>query len=185
MNRNRLILSPQERIILSNQYRILEALHPRDADAFKRMQEIVDNGYELHYDSLNVAILECKMTEEQCEEVMDILDMYRALHDSHEHLKDKKDISKHEVQFEGFDGNGERGADGYLGYARFLILTERRWEEVQKDRHPGFDLNSHCPVIEMYRRMLATWKTMDKKRALSLEEIKLILAEKIHPENRK
>lgn len=185
MSRERVQLSLQERIILSNQYRILETLYPNEADSFQKMREIVDGGYELHYDSLNVSVVECRLSPEQCEEVMDVLDMYRALRDSYDALKDKGDISRNEIQFPGFDGNGEPGADGYLGYARFLILTERRWEEALENRHHGFDINSHSHVIEMYRRMLAEWKRLDKKRNLSSEEIKQVLAERIHPENRK
>lgn len=185
MSRERLKLSLQERIILSNQYRILEALYPDEADSFQKMRKIVDIGYELHYDSLNTSVVECKLTEKQCEEVMDVLEMYRALRYSYDMLMDKSGISKDEIKFSGFDGNGEAGADGYLGYARFLVLTERRWEEVLEDRHPGFDLNSHCPVIEMYRRMMSEWKRLGKKRDLTPEEIKRIIAERIHAEHRK
>lgn len=181
MNEDRIQLSLKDRLFLSNQYRILEALYPDEAESFKQKCIIVENGYELHYSELNVAIIENRLTVETCHEVMDILDMYRALNDSYKRLKDKEGIAERDLQFDGFDGND---GSGRLGYARFLILTQGRWQEILEERQ-GFDLNSHSAVIEMYRRMLSAWEKMGKKCDLSLDEIKLILAEQIHPEHRK
>lgn len=182
MSREKLQLSAKDRIFLSNQYRILEKLYPEDAESFKKNQEIVDSGYEAHYDSLNVSVMECRITSEQCNEVRDILEMYRALYNSYTNLGNNQ-ISKTEIQFPGFDGNGERGAEGYLGYARFLIQIEGKWQETLEDR-PQFDVNSHSSVLDMYRRMLNAWQKTDKKIKLSLTEMESILAEKTHPSNR-
>ena len=144
------------------------------------MRTIVEGGYELHYSELNVATTERKLSEEACGEVMDILDMYRALNDSFNRLKDKEGIEKSRIQFDGFDGNNPTGR---LDYARFLVLTQGRWQEVLEGRS-GFDLNSHSSVIEMYRRMLDVWNDLGKKFDLTRDEIKQILDARIHPEQR-
>ncbi len=177
MSSNKMELSLKDRLFLSNQYRVLEAICPDEADDFRRMRGIVDNGYELHYDSLNYVLFENGPTVEDCKEAMDILDMYRALLFSFRKLKEKEGVSQADVQFKGFDGK-------IRDYARFLIREEHRWEEVLEGR-PEFDLDSHCSINEVYRRMLAEWKNVDRRAELSLQEIKQILGAQIHPEYRK
>ncbi len=178
MNERRIVLTVNERLMLSNQYCILEALYPKEAVLFKRMRTIVEEGYELHYNDLNATILESRISVEDCKEVMDILDMYRALLFSYRRIDEKEDIDAKQLEFEGFDGNS---SSGRLGYARFLILTQERWQEVLEGR-PDFDLNSHRQVIEMYRRMLQVWKEIDDKFNLKKDEIKNIIEAKIHPD---
>jgi hypothetical protein len=48
----RVTLSKTERLILLNQYRILEKVDPGQANSWRNAAEIVDNGYTLEYDSL-------------------------------------------------------------------------------------------------------------------------------------
>ena len=180
MTEENLTLTINERLLLANQYLILEKLYPDEADSIKQMRTIVEKGYELHYNDLNVAITECRLTEEACREVMDILDMYRALSDSCNRLEEKEGIEKKKIQFDGFDGND---SSGRFFYARFLILSQGRWQEVLEGR-PGFDLNSHSSVIEIYRRMLNVWNELGKKFDLTRDEIRQILDARIHPERR-
>jgi|GEM_PF-2287149 uncharacterized protein YfbU (UPF0304 family) len=56
-------LSPAERLILANQYKILEALHPRkmssrEADHYAAMREIVEAGDASRYSELVVDMKE-------------------------------------------------------------------------------------------------------------------------------
>lgn len=43
-------LTKVERLILSNQYSILEKLYPEEAEHYHLQKKIVENGYSLHYD---------------------------------------------------------------------------------------------------------------------------------------
>src|SRR5215213_6356987 len=45
-------LTRKERLILWNQYSILEALCPEEAEHYERRKTIVAEGYKTHYDSL-------------------------------------------------------------------------------------------------------------------------------------
>lgn len=173
-------LTLKERMILANQFRILEALYPGEAGSFKTLRTIVESGYEAHYSELGWSAIESNFTLAESREVMDILDMYRTLNDSYNRLTDNVGITKMDLEFAGFDGNNE---PQQLDYARFLVLNQGRWREILEDR-PGFDLNSHSMEIEIYRRMLSVWSDMDKKRTLAVDEIKQILEARIHPENR-
>jgi len=180
MEEDRITLTIKERIFLANQYLILEALYPENSKVYKGMREIVENGFELHYSELNLTTVESRLSEKASLEVMDILDMYRALNDSYKRLENKESITEEDLQFEGFDGNNE---SDLLNYAQFLIFTQGRWREVLEGR-PEFDLNSHSHVIEVYRRMLKVWHNIGKKFVLNRDEIKQILDAKTHPEYR-
>ncbi len=45
--------------ILSNQYRILEVLHPAEADSYARHHQALERGYELHYNWMAEPIYDC------------------------------------------------------------------------------------------------------------------------------
>lgn len=184
MKESKIKLSLKDRIILANQYRILETLYPDEAGDYERMRTIVEEGFEYHYDMLNQGIAEGEvLNEEEGQEVFDVLEMHRALKFSYQQLKesDKKGINPEQLEFDGFDGNNE--TKKWI-YVRFLVHKEHRWEEVLEGR-PNFDLNSHSPTEELYARMLRKWKSFDGKFPLSASEIKQVLAERVHPEYRK
>ncbi len=174
-------LSRKDRWVLSNQYRILEALYPDEADGFRQTREALESGYALHYDPQH--IYEDELSVDQCREVLDILDMHRALHFSFRNLQDTQGIDKRNVEFDGFDGNNETS---YLGYARYywgLDGGEQRFKELHGS---GDDFNSHSPVLDIYRRMLAVWKgKLKRSHELTKDQIQQILKERVHPSNRK
>jgi len=63
-------LSPSERLILANQYRILEALHPRkmssrEADHYAAMRQIVESGDASRYGELVADMQELSATAER------------------------------------------------------------------------------------------------------------------------
>lgn len=169
-------LTRAQRWTLSNQYRILEALYPDEAEDLRHTREALESGYELAYPPVNIS--EDGVTEEECREVVDILDMHRALHFSYGRLEDKKGIKEGDVRFRGFDGNNETK---YLSYARYFCGLDGGGERFKElDRGDGF--NSHMPVVDMYRRMLAVWMgQLDRRHDLTKAEIQLVLAAQPYP----
>lgn len=174
----RLSLNYKERILLANQYRILEVLCPDEADSYRERYEVVAKGFELHYSELHVDVVRVGLTYEECEEVMDILEMFSDLKFGYDNLTDKANIDyTNGIEFKGFYANTE---GPQLVYAKFLIHQQERWQELIADR-PRFDLNSHANLLGMYRRMVLVWNGLkDTQRLgmpgpLSLEKIKKIL----------
>ena len=96
-----------ERWILSNQYRILEELLPDQASDFARAREVVERGYEYWYSEVSSNISEETMSEEEGQEVNNILFMFRVLNGSYTQLLDKEGIDAAYTTFRGFDGNDE------------------------------------------------------------------------------
>ena len=70
-------LTKAERLILFNQFRLLESLYPEETRDCQNACEILQSGYALEYDSL-VSFGE-ETPEETAREVIDILSMYRRL----------------------------------------------------------------------------------------------------------
>ena len=68
--------SRKERIILCNQYLILEKLYPEDAEDYAQTRKALEHGYALHYSDLAENIYEDELSEQECQEVLDILNMY-------------------------------------------------------------------------------------------------------------
>lgn len=108
--------------MLSNQYRILEKLYPEEAEHHARAREVLEDGYELNYDWIAEHIAERPMSEDECKEDLDILDMFSALERSYARFAEKPaGVDERDVRFHGFDGNHETEQ---LGYASFLIEKE-------------------------------------------------------------
>jgi len=159
-----------ERLLISNQFRILAKLYPEEEEYYSVQRKALENGYKLHYAEIVENFYE-EMTEQECLEVVDILDMYRALTFSFENLKEKEGIREEEIHFDGFDGNNETRQ--YL-YARYFILDLDRFTELTYgQKNP--ELNSHSARLKKYRNMLAVWKLYKDKHDLSSKQIRAIL----------
>jgi hypothetical protein len=99
-------------------------------------------------------------SDETVSEVNNVLAMWSALEWGYSNLSDdgRGVIAKEarpfgdNVRFPGFDGNEE---SEHYSVARFLIDSMGSWQEFR-----GHDLNSHAPVIDRYRRMLAAYRRM-------------------------
>jgi uncharacterized protein len=72
-------LTKIERLLLVNQLLILEKLYPESAKAYKQERTALREGYELHYKDLFHLIEDETLSEDQCREVLDVLEMYRAI----------------------------------------------------------------------------------------------------------
>jgi uncharacterized protein YfbU (UPF0304 family) len=174
-------LSPETRWILANQYRLLEqSASEGPRSEYRNAVTILEDGYELEYETLTQTFLK-PTSEEECREVYDILDMYRDLRFAYENLGSTSGVEEAAVSFRGFDGNNEPKA---LLYARFLIKDLGKWEELAPAL--GFGLNSQTPMLDRYRRMLEVWRQCRSDRdqlaleppagsLLTAEEIKRIV----------
>lgn len=156
-------MTPIERRILINQYRILEALNPDDREhALHR--EILESGFVGQYGHVIREVEE--LSQEDCRLVSNSLSLYRALQHARKRLGDGV-ATEHEVCFPGFDGNGETD---FMAYARFL-QTQRLFTDVTNEN--GF--NGWDCEVPRYKRMLAAWETVDRKHEMTAEEVRRVL----------
>lgn len=162
----------KERMILANQYSILEKLSENENDSrhYAHLRTIVRDGLTLEYGDLYSGFEKEELTEQQCNEVIDILDMYRQITDSYEALADKEGLTASDVRFPGFDGN-DALESRYAAYVE-LHLDQGNWHELQ-DRKGN--LNSHRQMLEKYRLMLAVHKNFKRDSDLSKAQIDQLL----------
>jgi uncharacterized protein YfbU (UPF0304 family) len=151
-----------ERLILANQFQILAVI--RKDDEYLKLAKVAERGFTGQYDLL-FAGLSREVAPNICDEVADILDMYRALTHGYEALPDKGIIPQERTTFYGFDANNE---GEHLAYARFLIEDLGYWKESSG---AGDGLNSHCPTLDRYRRMVVRWKESANIRELSAADL--------------
>lgn len=164
-------LTKKERYIISNQLKILEALFPDEASYYAEQRKAVEYGYELHYSWLTENIDDDVLTEDECKEIVEILNMYRAITFSYNKFENKSDIKRDKIRFIGFDGNEETKQYSYVNY---FIIDLDRFKELRNDsEYPDF--NSHSPMLDRYRKMLQQWKSFSDKNNLTEDQIKSIL----------
>lgn len=160
-------LSKLERLKLANQYQILHELNlvKKDlqmAEHYEYLQEIFQRGYVQLYWKAFHHINE-EMTESASREVLDILEMHRAMIFSLGTKPDPKYLER--VKFRGFDANNE--AD-YLAFARFYCKDGELFKELSI-------VNSHYPTLDRYGHMVGEWKRLGSKFQLTKDEIDKIL----------
>jgi len=158
--------------LLANQFKILEALDPKQAERYRRLQTIFEEGYPLEYGEVFTNIAD-GLSHDGCSEVVDILQMYRDLKWSFDKLSDRSSIDADDIDFPGFDGNNE---SEQMAYAEFVVQRGDRFAELGDQ-----NLNSHYPSIDGYRRMLAVWRRFRKSGGLSSPQIAEILAARAAP----
>lgn len=121
----------------------------------------------------------------EVKDVLNILDMFDFIERGVEGLSpdDQAEIRAvpggHNVVFRGFDGNNETT---HYGIASHLIDDLKRFT-----RFYGRDLNSHCPLLDVYGRMLGAFEPIRRNvvmREMTKDEILAVVAESVHPEYR-
>lgn len=164
-------ISNVQRLILSNQYKIMTFLDPDNAERYRRYQTIIERGFGLQMNELERDFTE--LSEETCRTIINIMEMYHALQISNsnlrDYLKEKADIDERRLNFLGFDAATE---SRYLSYVRFLVNTEGRYTHFDSGSH-GF--NSQTPMWDKYQRMLAIWQACPRQYHLCAVEIVQIL----------
>ena len=162
----------KERLILINQYKILSKLCPDDSEHYNELREILEDGYEIFYSQIDEWISQ-DMSKSEGEFVLEILNLYRAIEDYKRMSKDQEIINKSYSYFRGFDGNNE---GQYMQFSRFLINKQNKFSEQKDYLRKNDNLNSHTPMISIYKRMLSKWKHIGKPWNLSAQHINDILS---------
>lgn len=156
-----------QRLILSNQYKIMSMLEPDNAERYRRQQTIIERGYGLQMCELDREFGE--LSEAVCRSIIDVMELHHALHVSWTNLKDPAVIEERRLAFLGFDAATEAR---YLGYVRFMVNIEGRYTHFDSGIH-GF--NAQTPMWEKYQRMLTVWHTCPRQYHLSANEIAQII----------
>ncbi|MDU4095702.1 MAG: YfbU family protein, partial [Pantoea sp.] len=144
-----------QRLILSNQYKLMTLLDPDNGERYRRLQTIIERGYSLQMRELDREFGE--LNEEVCRAIINIMEMHHALRVSWENLKDRAAIDERRLHFLGFDAATEAR---YLGYVRFMVNIEGRYTHFDGGTH-GF--NAQTPMWDKYQRMLAVWQTCPRQ----------------------
>jgi uncharacterized protein len=191
-------LSPVERRILSLQHEILAKLDPDLEQHHRLRSEALDAGYAAEY-AEEFAGVEPGLTARDCELVQDILDMFRILKASTDRLGPAAvaSLGEHAGTFLAFDGfDVSDPVEGrMLGYARYLLETDR-WTDLAvyfDDKHERG--NSHRRTLPAYRRMLEAYEPLLKAKTegrgfgpdqylFSADELAAVARAAIHPDNR-
>ena len=157
-----------QRLILSNQYYLMSQMDPENSAKYQRLQTIVERGYELQMRELNKEF-GC-LTEAECREIIDIMEMYHAMQESNKMLVDeeRKEVDQRRLQFLGFDIASEAQI---VHYVRFLTDSEGLYPQFDKADH---HFNSQMPMLDKYRRMLTTWRNCPRQYHLCATELSQI-----------
>ncbi|USD66229.1 YfbU family protein [Vibrio sp. SCSIO 43136] len=157
-----------QRLILSNQYTLMSQLDPNNSAKYKRLQTIVERGYELQMTELNKDF-GC-LVEDQCREIINIMEMYHAMQESYKMLdtEAQKDVDARRLTFLGFDIASE---SQQVNYVRFLVDSEGLYPQFDKGDH---HFNAQMPMHDKYRRMLRTWQNCPRQYHLSSAEFQQI-----------
>jgi len=169
-------LTIKDRLILANQYKILEGLYSEEYGAYI---EILERGYVTHYKDLVECFISDEFSKKDSDFVEDVLEMYSDIYYTYE--EEKGDLLKDRAIFRGFDGNNETT---YMSYCRFLMEDLNYYENIKKSLNNG--CNSHCPMIDRYKKMLIKyrqfvkeWDSKEenkyKQRKLPINQIKELL----------
>jgi len=161
-------LNKKERLQFSYTLKILEKLYPEEQSYYATHRKAIEEGYELHYEWLTEHLYE-GLTEVQCREVLDILEMFRGIIFSFNALKNPKKITSNNISFPGFDGNNETLQ---MTYAKYFIQDLGRYKEVEELN--GGDFNSHSQKLDLYRAMLLKWNSLKNNEKYQMNEETLL-----------
>jgi uncharacterized protein YfbU (UPF0304 family) len=123
------------------------------------------------------------LSSEECAEVIEILEMYSDIQRGFDVLDDKSGIRENRTNFPGFYGNQELNQ---VCYCRYLCDERGRFQSLRRVKE-DWNWDSHWPMLEAYRRMLAVWRPIreampQRKRRLSRREMLDILYSALDPE---
>ncbi|CAM2972662.1 YfbU family protein [Vibrio rarus] len=157
-----------QRLILSNQYYLMSKLSPENQDKYERLQVIVERGYGLQMRELDKDF--GAISEDGCREVIDIMEMYHAMQESFNilNVSEQGNVDKRRLSFLGFDIASEANI---VNYVRFLTDSEGLYPQFDKGDH---HFNAQMPMLDKYRRMLATWRNCPRQYHLCATEISQI-----------
>ena len=191
-----------DRQVLSLLHRILARVLPEDANdvdgdlEYQLMRaSILESGYTGEY-WYETAGFQTELSKRDCGRVSDILQMFRIITYSIDHLaKEETPVDEklvYELEFEGFDHNGP--LEGHMASYVDFLMRDDRWTELKPQLERNDNGNSHSPRLDVYLRMLSEYRRiMDSRERgfsrldylLSLDELKQIADAQVHPSNRR
>ena len=165
-------LSPVERLLLQNQFLILAKLDPEQKDWHEERARIVEHGFANDYHEVFTSLRE-GMTEQECDYVADVLEMYGELKRAFNALEDKEDISEDSVTFSGFDGNNESSR---LAYSKYLKENGKfNWVENLGTNSHGFGSRQHPAMVDRYLTLKEDLVMRPVGASMTADEIKYVL----------
>lgn len=192
-----------DRQVLSLLHRILARVLPEDANDVDGDSEyqlmrarILERGYTGEY-WYETAGFSTELSKRDCNRVSDILQMFRILTFSIDHLaREGVPVSEqlvHQLEFQGFDHNDS--LEGHMAsYVEFLMRDGERWTELTPQLERNDNGNSHLRMLDTYMRMLAEYRRIRDSRErrssrldylLSDDELERIADARVHPSNRR
>ena len=160
-------LTTAERLVIRNQLVLMKALKvpPYTPAEYDEQIQILDSGYEAFYNEVTHGLADTPANPAVVAETMEILDLFRALHDAGQRGLILTNGSL-PATFGGFDGNN----DDHYSFSVFLLNTKGSYTES------GPAKNSHTSgTLIRYRRMLAVWQSQGSPYALTQAQVDAIL----------
>ncbi len=191
-----------DRQVLSLLHRILGRVLPEDANDVDGDEEyqlmrakILEEGFTGEY-WYETAGFRTELSRRDCDRVSDILQMFRVLTFSIEHLaEDGSPVDKelsYRLEYQGFDHNDPLESH-MADYVAFQMKDGEHWTELKPHIERHDNGNSHSPMLDTYLRMLAEYRRiMDSRERgfsrleylLTLDELERISEARIHPSRR-
>lgn len=167
-NTNRLILRNQE-LLLS----MCEGFDEREREDHAKNAAILESGYTSDYTTV-FAPLRPEVPYSLCEELYDILDMFRVLRFSYEKLNDdeKGQVEERDISFRGFDFSDSIESP-LSSYVEFIFEDDKYKELKEPMRRFSDDGNSHALLLPMYRRMYLCFNQIWREHLLTAHELTL------------
>jgi uncharacterized protein YfbU (UPF0304 family) len=169
-----------DRLFLSNQMRILEALYPDEAEGIAVQREAIERGYEMLFgwDMDHIYTGDEMMSVEESHEVWTTLEMFDAINRFMKKTDDLEIKKSPYAKFAGYDGNNE---SKFMSFTAYTVERLKRFEHVPLQKAKYW--NSHMPVRGIYCRMVSEWHNIPQKRRfeLSIDDVKSILGAAEHP----
>lgn len=167
-------LNERERLILSNQYKILSFLDNDNAKEHQNAAEIFEQGYEYLYNEYTH--IPPSYSLEESKEVISVLNLYRELNNSYKAAKDKQGLKESDVSFPGFDYNDPKEVKMAI-FAQFLTENLGRYNEIKSNLGGDHGWNSHCLMAPRYFKMIEKLDSMTPlaNRYYSPDQIKEVL----------
>lgn len=153
-------LTDKDRALFIYLFKILKNQGDGEYD-YDNMIKALQYGFAYHYDDVFTCLYDDELSEDDCKEVLDILEMYRGITYSYNNLaKEGKQgsITPEMIRFKGFDGNNETNQ---MLYTNYFIIDLDRYSEIQELSNNYY--NSHSQMLPKYRRMLKKWDEYDKE----------------------
>lgn len=158
----KLSLSRKERLSYVLQLRILQKLSDNEYEK-RELDEKIDafaEGYEGMYEDIfnDLGVYDDSLSNDECEKVWNILEMYRGIIYSFNNLVGNKaitELKQSNVVFPGFDEHDDLECK-MMFFVRYFVGKMGRFSEISQISDPDF--NSHAPMLNHYEDMLKIWK---------------------------